>query len=895
MPILAETELWKKSLGAASEGEETEAFRQGLIAALRTMEERARTLAEQIAQDLPEFTVHDASHASGVWKLADRIAGSNLTLTPVEVFVLGGAVLLHDLGLAAAAYVNGLDELTKEPRWTDTLASVLHQKSGSEPTSEELATPDSKTLETTRRRILRDLHAEYAERLATMRWQDKKENEYALLQDADLRETLGPIIGQIAHSHWVPVGDLGDLFQRDIGAPPKADPEWKVRPLILACLLRLADASHLDGSRAPRFLRLFRDLDEEAARHWDFQERLGQPLQHEDRFVFSSSSFGPEEAEAWWLCADTLAMVDREFRAVDSLLADRSADKELPRFAIRGVVGADDLNVLARYIPPDGWTPIDARVRVSNVVRLVERLGGRELYGSRPEIPLRELIQNGADAVRARRELDELDDAWGSVVISITNSDREGFRWLEVTDSGIGMSREVLTDNLLDFGASFWESDQVIEELPGLLSSGFKPTGKFGIGFFSVFMWGNDVDVISRRYDAARSDTYVLEFRGGLGKRPLLRKAASDEELKEPGTRVRVLLDEDALWTLGVPSLGEPTTSALVSLGSWIAPALPVDLEVEEDGVWTLAVAANDWIAMPFDQLAKRLFQGPMRRYMRRDDEDEEKPEEPDPEQVRKAREEEERFEAELEKMIQTVTGRASLLEDEAGQVVGRLAIGSVFSSGGLTVLGGLRADDLHGVSGILLARPTTASRNFGVPIVPEAKLAEWATQQAKLVVPRDSDEALEAARIVRACGGDTADLPLVETAEGPMSMAKLKEWVSCRNEIWIANEVLFRSSEGQGKIELVDEVVVATWTGGQILLGGRDSVDWPRRSGDQWEAVFGPTPMGALAEAVEECWGVPFVDSIGSLGKSEDKVIGTSDGKEIEFDCSIWRRPQVE
>jgi hypothetical protein len=887
MPILVETELWKKSLGSAFDAEDADAFREVLVAALRTFESRAEVLAGEIGRDLPAFTVHDASHAAEVWKLADRIAGSNISLNPVETFVLGGAVLLHDLGLATAAYVNGLDELTKEPRWSDTLASVLRQTKGTEPTAEELAEPDDKVVEMVRRRILRDLHAEHAERLATVRWKDLKGNQYALLEDPDLREALGPLIGQIAHSHWAPVGALGDLFKRTVGAPPKADPEWKVRPLLLACLLRLADASHLDGSRAPRFLRLLREPDEEAAKHWDFQERLAQPLQHEDRFAFSSSNFGPDEAEAWWLCADTLAMVDREFRAVDSLLADRG----LPRFAIRGVAGADDLTVLATHIPTEGWTPIDAKVRVSNVVRLVERLGGRELYGARPEIPLRELIQNGADAVRARRELDGLDDNWGSVVISLADSEREGFHWLEVTDSGIGMSREVLTDSLLDFGTSFWESDRVIDELPGLLSSGFRPTGKFGIGFFSVFMWGDDVDVVSRRYDAGRSETHILEFRGGVGKRPLLRTAGPGEELKESGTQVRVLLDEDALWRLGITT-GEPNTAALVALCGWIAPALAVDLKVEEDGVLTPAVKANDWITMPFDQLIGRVFRSPLRIYERPQAKEDGPHPQPDPEQLRKAREEEERFEAEFKEKIEAVTSRASLLEDEDGQVVGRLAIGDVFSNSGFTVVGGLRAGELDDVSGILLARPTTASRNGGIPLVPESKLAEWASEQARSIVLRDGDEAMEAAGIIRGCGGDTADLPLAETAEGPASLADLEGWVDARNEIWVVRGSLYQRSEKEGKIDLAEAVVLASWIGGRILLGGVDSEEWPKRSGEGYESIFRPTPFGAVAEVVERRWQVPFADFIASFGQEETKVIGTREGQPVEEDCLVLRRP---
>jgi hypothetical protein len=72
-----------------------------------------------------------------------------------------------------------------------------------------------------------------------------------------------------------------------------------------------------------------------------------------------------------------------------------------------------------------GWTPLDARVRVSSVVRLVESLGGRELYGETPHVPLRELIQNASDAVRARRVVERRADDWGDIVVRLRTGDRE--------------------------------------------------------------------------------------------------------------------------------------------------------------------------------------------------------------------------------------------------------------------------------------------------------------------------------------------------------------------------------------------------------------------------------------------------------------------------------------
>ena len=83
------------------------------------------------------------------------------------------------------------------------------------------------------------------------------------------------------------------------------------------------------------------------------------------------------------------------------------------------------------------------------------------------------------------------------------------------------------------------------EELPGLLSSGVRATGKYGIGFFSVFMIADRIQVITRRSDSAAKDAFVLEFSSGLQGRPILRPAAKNEQLIDGGTRVRLKLTKD--------------------------------------------------------------------------------------------------------------------------------------------------------------------------------------------------------------------------------------------------------------------------------------------------------------------------------------------------------------
>jgi hypothetical protein len=63
-----------------------------------------------------------------------------------------------------------------------------------------------------------------------------------------------------------------------------------------------------------------------------------------------------------------------------------------------------------------------------------------------------------------------------------------------------------------------------MEEFPGLMAAEMHAIGRFGIGFFSVFMLGSIVRVYSRCCDRAQGTGHraVMEFHGDLSARPIL-------------------------------------------------------------------------------------------------------------------------------------------------------------------------------------------------------------------------------------------------------------------------------------------------------------------------------------------------------------------------------------
>ena len=161
-------------------------------------------------------------------------------------------------------------------------------------------------------------------------------------------------------------------------------------PLRLACLLRVCDALHLDARRAPLFLRALREpLPATSVDHWSYQQRLTRPYLNGVYMEFTAGdAFGPEDADAWWLCHDTLRSADQWIREVQATLA--SANRE--GLMVQGVAGVEDPRQLSELIPTRGWIPVDTDVQVSNVADLVVKLGGGVLYGpERLYVALREL------------------------------------------------------------------------------------------------------------------------------------------------------------------------------------------------------------------------------------------------------------------------------------------------------------------------------------------------------------------------------------------------------------------------------------------------------------------------------------------------------------------------
>lgn len=576
------TNIWTRAMSDGPQIAEA-AAKERLRVAYRQFWQNAVTLSQQIQKDVPNLTLHDEAHFEALWERADQILGENYALTPLEVFVFGGAILLHDSANSIAAFGGGIEEIRSTPEWRDAAADQLESNGQ---VGDAISSQGEAAILFD---ALRALHAQRSVSLASMEVQAGA-NCFHLLPDEQLRVHLGGLIGTVAASHHWNSSSLEGRLPGTRGALAGMPPSWTVRPILLACLLRCADATQLDQKRAPDFLYGLLRLRGLSELHWRAQNRLATPLVHQDdphAFRFTSTvPFSAEDADAWWIAFDAIQVANKELQAADSLLRDLG----IQAFQINRIRGAETPDRLAQEVNTAGWRPIAAEIRASRVEKIIDMFGGEKLYGHHMSVPLRELIQNAADAVRFRRELEPSGSSYeGSIVVrlDVHPSDDETLL-LSVEDDGLGMTEAVLTGPLIDFGASYLSSSIVKAERPGLLSKGRKRIGRFGIGFFSCFMIADDVSVTSKPFDRGLKDSRTLRFRNGILARPLLLETRPDDFSASSSTRVTLAVRPECVREILTADTGldgeEGERISLSRLVGALCPMLDVDVYVEENG-----------------------------------------------------------------------------------------------------------------------------------------------------------------------------------------------------------------------------------------------------------------------------------------------------------------------
>jgi molecular chaperone HtpG len=155
------------------------------------------------------------------------------------------------------------------------------------------------------------------------------------------------------------------------------------------------------------------------------------------------------------------------------------------------------------------------------------------------EIFLRELISNASDALDkvrfAQNKGTQVADPEQPLEIRITTDKDAG--QLTIADTGIGMSEKELVSNLGTIAKS--GTEEFLKKVTEEQESPENIIGRFGVGFYSVFMVANQVQVTTKSADP-ESPTMVWTS-DGMGSYTVAR---AEEEIQR-GTRISVSLTEE--------------------------------------------------------------------------------------------------------------------------------------------------------------------------------------------------------------------------------------------------------------------------------------------------------------------------------------------------------------
>ena len=434
----------------------------------------------------PEYTDHGPKHVQEVMATASAIIRDDAwsVITPSDVAALSLAILLHDSGMhltedgfislvgpsSGRKMVEGLGDLPWKTLWADFLeeasrfdARKLMRLFGD---SEPARNPELNPQKWTQRdklligEFIRRHHARFAHEVAL--WGVPAPSG-ARISIKEIPEDIADIAGLVARSHGRSIRSCLEYLQRyDIR-------EYKgVHAVFLMAVVRVADYLQIQTDRAPEQMLRVRNLRSPISQG-EWKAHVAVPdirSTHEDpEAIFVDAA--PTEVKTYLRLKELLASIQEELDSSWATLGEvygrYQGLKELGLKLRRVRSNLDDVDAFAKSVP---YVPCKAAFEAADADLLTLMVG--PLYGNRPEIGIRELIQNAVDACRELQDYlqaqpdisarsQSVQDA--DVIVKLEESTQQKTGWLTVADRGIGMTPEIVRTYFLRAGASFRRSD----------------------------------------------------------------------------------------------------------------------------------------------------------------------------------------------------------------------------------------------------------------------------------------------------------------------------------------------------------------------------------------------------------------------------------------------------
>lgn len=170
---------------------------------------------------------------------------------------------------------------------------------------------------------------------------------------------------------------------------------------------------------------------------------------------------------------------------------------------------------------------------------ILQLLVGNTLYND-SSVVLRELVQNGLDAIKLQNEIERNDKkelTQGKIIVNWDSSKRI----LTFEDNGTGMTIDDIENYLLKVGTSKYSSSNFKEKYPDFVS-----ISRFGIGILTCFLVANDIEIMTCSSENSEANRIVFRNVDGRYLLKSLEKQELPKHIAEHGTAIKLHLRDTA-------------------------------------------------------------------------------------------------------------------------------------------------------------------------------------------------------------------------------------------------------------------------------------------------------------------------------------------------------------
>jgi len=500
-----------------------------------------------VIRNMPEFTLHDDTHIINMLTIMEKIipVSSLEKLSIPDLLMLVLSVFLHDIGMAPEekyilAWKDQLsdieydDELQKEKEvferfrmtYTHQLADIERLKAEGQHSKAQLLEDYIIT------EYIRTTHSTRAKKIIATFW-DKK----ILYRNTDLTENLAAIC--FSHNE-----NYTYLLNMETFKVCGQD-TYLCLPFV-ATMLRLADIIDFDPKRTPSVLFSHLAVKNPVSLiEWKKHQSINAWTISAKKLVFSAQCDHPAIEAAIRLFCDQIDEELRNGTVILSNLSNEGMEIDESVYKISLPPRIDRQKIQAKRDIVSG-KPIyryhDTKFTL-NKKQIIDLLMGTKLYG-KPDVALRELIQNSLDACLLRQKLSEFWNMEYTPNIKVSLYRKNDIDYLQVSDNGVGMNQHIIDNYYTNIGRSYYSSRE-FNELITTFKSSFSPISKFGIGILSCFMVCDSMEVSTRRirekFDCDDALHISIEGYESLF-------VISDSDRKEPGTDTILTLRKVHPW-----------------------------------------------------------------------------------------------------------------------------------------------------------------------------------------------------------------------------------------------------------------------------------------------------------------------------------------------------------